>query len=325
METLSIKGSLTRRAALRNIAIAGSGTVAAQMLGGAEAVSLEVSGKPVEVTLSAASSKTIRITIQAVENGLAQPVPMDGALAREQFGKTVARVRAVTASGKKEFRCGEFSVQISANPLSLRVTGKDRRVVQEFQVEAGGEVRFQLGEGALFGLGQGGPQFDKRGQVDQMGSGQGGFRLRTHGAKVPVPFLIGTSGWAIYLHQPAGAFDLSGDKGLFRPTQPAASIDIFLIASQDPASLLGEYAKISGYPEMAPLWSFGYQQSHRTLGSPEEIMQEAKIFREKKLPCDAMIYLGTDFCPNGWNTHNGEFDWEFESVSRSEARHRRTA
>ena len=23
-----------------------------------------------------------------------------------------------------------------------------------------------------------------------------------------------------------------------------------------------------------------------------------------------MIYLGTDFCPNGWNTHNGEFDWK---------------
>jgi len=42
-------------------------------------------------------------------------------------------------------------------------------------------------------------------------------------------------------------------------------------------------------------------------GPPEEIVQEAKMFREKKLPCDMMIYLGTDFCPNGWNTHNGEF------------------
>jgi len=60
---------------------------------------------------------------------------------------------------------------------------------------------------------------------------------------------------------------------------------------------------------MVPLWSFGYQQSHRTLGSPEEILREAKMFREKKLPCDMMIYLGTDFCPNGWNTHNGEFTW----------------
>ena len=34
---------------------------------------------------------------------------------------------------------------------------------------------------------------------------------------------------------------------------------------------------------------------------------EAKTFREKKLPCDTMIYLGTGFCPSGWNTNNGEF------------------
>jgi len=60
---------------------------------------------------------------------------------------------------------------------------------------------------------------------------------------------------------------------------------------------------------MPPLWSLGYQQSHRTLGSPEEIMQDALTFREKRLPCDAMIYLGTGFCPNGWNTNNGEFTW----------------
>jgi alpha-glucosidase/alpha-D-xyloside xylohydrolase len=72
---------------------------------------------------------------------------------------------------------------------------------------------------------------------------------------------------------------------------------------------MAEYANITGFPEMPPLWALGYQQSHRTLGPPEEILAEAKLFREKKLPCDAMIYLGTDFCPNGWNTHNGEFTW----------------
>ena len=72
---------------------------------------------------------------------------------------------------------------------------------------------------------------------------------------------------------------------------------------------MSEYARLTGNPELPPLWSFGYMQSHRTLGSPEEILAEAKTFREKKLPCDAMIYLGTGFCPNGWNTENGAFEW----------------
>ncbi len=39
-------------------------------------------------------------------------------------------------------------------------------------------------------------------------------------------------------------------------------------------------------------------------------MSIPKTFREKKLPCDALIYLGTEFTPSGWNTRNGEFGWK---------------
>ena len=72
---------------------------------------------------------------------------------------------------------------------------------------------------------------------------------------------------------------------------------------------MSEYARLTGRPEMPPLWSLGYQQSHRTLASREEVLGEAKTFREKKLPCDGLIYLGTGFCPSGWNTANGSFSW----------------
>ena len=47
----------------------------------------------------------------------------------------------------------------------------------------------------------------------------------------------------------------------------------------------------------------------RTLAGPDEILGVARTFREKKLPCDALIYLGTEFAPSGWNTRNGEFTW----------------
>jgi hypothetical protein len=39
------------------------------------------------------------------------------------------------------------------------------------------------------------------------------------------------------------------------------------------------------------------------------VIAEAKTFRDKKLPCDTLIYLGTGFCPSGWNTENGSFVW----------------
>src|SRR5439155_17863598 len=32
-----------------------------------------------------------------------------------------------------------------------------------------------------------------------------------------------------------------------------------------------------------------------------EPLHIARAFREKELPCDALIYLGTGYCTNGWN------------------------
>jgi alpha-glucosidase (family GH31 glycosyl hydrolase) len=72
---------------------------------------------------------------------------------------------------------------------------------------------------------------------------------------------------------------------------------------------MSEYARLTCHPELPPLWAFGYQQSHRTLASHEDVLAEAKTFREKRLPCDTLMYLGTGFCPSGWNTENGSFSW----------------
>ncbi len=48
------------------------------------------------------------------------------------------------------------------------------------------------------------------------------------------------------------------------------------------------------------------------LGSPAQsaqILSIARTFREKRLPCDTLIYLGTGFTPSGWNTGHGSFSF----------------
>jgi alpha-glucosidase/alpha-D-xyloside xylohydrolase len=60
---------------------------------------------------------------------------------------------------------------------------------------------------------------------------------------------------------------------------------------------------------MPPKWTMGYIQSHRTLLGPDDVLNIAKTFREKQLPCDALIYLGTGYCTNGWNVVNGTIDF----------------
>jgi len=208
---------------------------------------------------------------------------------------------------------GGFGPSIRVSRAGAKTAGADGLELTLLINRDTATVTVPVADEALLGLGEGGPQFDRRGSVDRMRSGQGGYQLRTNGGRVPIQWLAGANGWGLYIHQPLGTFDFSRTKqqpgvAVFSP-QPAAELplDVFVALSKDPADLMRAYAEITGFAEMIPLWSLGYLQSHRTLGGPDQILSVAKTFRQKKLPCDGLIYLGTDFTPSGWNTHNGEY------------------
>jgi alpha-glucosidase (family GH31 glycosyl hydrolase) len=268
----------------------------------------------VEVQISPVSAHTLRFCLFAGSPGQESPgqerlISSDGSLVQESWGAPAVRLHAEPGH---EIVLGSLRLKISFHPVSITVTDERGTVVQQFVWdETTGVLSFLSGNAPLFGLGEGGPQFDRRGSTDPMRSGQGGYKLPTHGGRVPIPWIIGASGWGIFFHQPFGTFDLSGAQAKFQPARRSAALplDLFLVSTPDPVTMMAEYARLTGHAEMPPLWSFGYQQSHRTLASREEILAEAKTFREKKLPCDALIYLGTGFCPSGWNTANGSFVW----------------
>lgn len=86
-------------------------------------------------------------------------------------------------------------------------------------------------------------------------------------------------------------------------------LDLFVVTARDPARVMAAYATLTGRPALPPFWALGYHQSHRTLANRAEVIAEAETFRAKKLPCDALIYLGTGFCPSGRNTGHGSWDY----------------
>jgi alpha-glucosidase (family GH31 glycosyl hydrolase) len=271
---------------------------------------LRIAGEDCEIQIASVSAFTLRLSMVPIKGGQASAIPTNGCLVESSWGPALARlggdIRAQTV------KCGDLSVRVSREPLALAIENRKGETVQQVTVDqTTGVVSFVTGDSPLLGLGEGGPQFDRRGSTDTMVSGQGGYHLRTHGGRVPIPWLIGTAGWAMFFHQPFGTFDLAGPMARFLPTSPetALPLDIFVVAASEPATIMSEYARLTGNAEMPPLWTFGYQQSHRTLASEQEIVSEAQTFREKRLPCDAMIYLGTGFCPSGWNTENGSFVW----------------
>jgi alpha-glucosidase/alpha-D-xyloside xylohydrolase len=304
----------TRRQALKDIGVAGAGLAVSGGVIRGQGAGLIVAGKPVEIAVSSVSPATVRITVRPLVDGIPAPVAVTGALVRESFDATVASARV--AAPLTRVRAGDLTVRFTEHPPTLIVETAKGEIVQRFglSAEAPG-MSFLLPEGPLLGLGEGGVQFDRKGSTDQMRNGQGGskedgYSLAIHGTRAPIQWLVGTDGWAVFIHQPYGTFDFKGMDGQFTP--PAASalpLDLFVVSSRDPLVIMREYARITGLPEMPALWTFGYHQSSRTLAGPEEILGVARTFREKKLPCETLIYLGTEFAPSGWNTRNGEFTW----------------
>jgi alpha-glucosidase/alpha-D-xyloside xylohydrolase len=268
---------------------------------------------PAELSVATVSDRTVRITLAPLdENGKPRPGPAPTALV-ERKPETKLQVRELSEA--KEVDAGNLRVRVSPNPLTLTVRGPGDTVVQELVIaEADGSVTFRTAAPVL-GLGEGGAQFDRRGHLHRLLNGQVSppqAPLATHGGTILSPFLIGTDGWALFVHRPFGEFDLRVEKGKFVPRKDTIGkepLEVFVVALREPADALAEYYRLTGKPVMPPKWTMGYMQSHRTLAGPDEPIAIAKMFREKKLPCDAVIYLGTGYCPAGWNVGHGTVDF----------------
>lgn len=270
-----------------------------QALGAFAWTPLSAAPESLELRIGTVSPVTVRLTLAAPGAKVAD----NGSMLPAALVQPRLRISDLTRSHK--VTSGDLRLSISPG-LSVLIEDKAQRTVQQIRIDpATGAIRFRMA-GPVLGLGEGGPQFDRRGSVDEMRNGQGAYRERTHGARVPIPWLIGTEGWGMFINQPWGKFDFTQSEGHFLPSS-GLPLDVFIVGSAEPAVILREYGVLTGYADMPPLWSFGYQQSHRTLASREEILSVASTFREKKLPCDVLIYLGTGFCPSGWNTGHGSF------------------
>jgi alpha-glucosidase (family GH31 glycosyl hydrolase) len=273
------------------------------------AATLQFAGQQSELVISEVSERTARLELSALdENGKSLPPAPSTVLVPLT---SMEKFRARELNGEKDVRVGALRISIKPQPLNVSLWRADGRLVQELTFDESAStnagVAFRT-DALVLGLGEGAQQFDRRGAYYPMEPSWGGWNRPVLGSVVPSPFVIGTEGWALFAHRPEGQFDLREGKGRFIPRRDArgrASLDLFVIDAGEPADALAEYTHLTGKPVMPPKWALGYFQSHRTLAGPDEPLQIARTFREKHLPCDALIYLGTGYCTNGWNTGHG--------------------
>ena len=300
-----------RRLPTRREALAGFGgaALATHPVAGRAQEGLSIAGRPVELRIAPLSSRTLQISLLGLTAGKAEPIAADAAILKTATAAPILATRQLDKP--RVLAWGSMKVQVGGPPLTISFQDAKGKAIQELAINhSDGAISFRAGALPLFGMGEGGPQYDRRKHEYTMRNGQYNPDQRVEGGRMPVPWLISPEGWGLFFHQPFGVMDLKSAQGHFKPTEPAVPpIDLFLVVSSDAAGLLHEYAELTGHPHLPPLWSLGFMQSHRTLTDRAEVMNEAATFREKRLPCDAMIYLGTGFCPSGWNTGHGSFEF----------------
>lgn len=301
--------------------------------------------------IRAAGPGTVRITLRPESYTAA--LPDSPVLPRKEYPAPVLTLGSITVPVKAEV--AGLNVEVIPAPLRIKVTADDGTLIQSLAIGNDGSVSFALDDQPVLGLGEGGQrppeganwrdfpvEFDRRGKADTM---LPRWQSDAYGSRNPVPLMIGTRGWALYFNAPWGGIDLRdaarghftplppGDPGkarqdfknqqlqLGKGIPPAGSVvpgllDAFIFDARKPEEFMKNLSDISGQAVMPPKWALGYMQSHRTLENDAQMVSIVDTFRQKRIPVDAVIYLGTGFTPRGWNKHQPSFEFNPEVIKR---------
>lgn len=72
------------------------------------------------------------------------------------------------------------------------------------------------------------------------------------------------------------------------------NLDYYFIGGSTPARILENHTWLTGRTPLPQRWTLGYHQSRWSYSSAKEVLQLAKTFREKDIPCD-VIHLDIDY------------------------------
>ncbi|HKS05820.1 MAG TPA: TIM-barrel domain-containing protein [Gemmatimonadaceae bacterium] len=333
------------RAVLSVLLVAAVGATAAR------AQQLTAAGQPAQLDIRTAGERALRISLRPVATS--DTVFTTPAIAERAYASAAVSVRTLAAPVTR--RIGALTVTVTRAPLTVTVTRGANDVVQRISFRDDGAVTFALDGQPVLGMGEGGPrpqqgqpwrtapiQFDRSGKLDTM---EPRWQSDAYGSRNPSHMLVGTNGWAIYMPTPWSQVDLTrADTGVFVPWQPteadrapqnernqqqatgkgkppvskvvAGVYDLFVFDARDPAVLMKDFATITGPAALPPKWALGYMQSHRTIEDETQLIGILDTFRSKRIPVDAVIYLGTGFTPRGWNTRQPSFDFNPDVFKR---------
>lgn len=218
---------------------------------------------------------------------------------------------------------GELFLNIALDPLRLefgdgeRVRLRSAPGVFGWECVDDGRMRVQARfvrsfEEHYYGLGQAGPGLDKDGTARRLWNSHYGHGP---GTDMAVPLLISSQGYGLFFDNSWDAdisIGRSEQRATLQYTAEGGELDCYVLFGASPREALAQYAQLTGFPPMPPAWSLGYIQSTRHFRDAQEIRDLARTLREKRIPCDALVFLSTYGDDMGMN--NGVGTLEFHPV-----------
>ena len=152
--------------------------------------------------------------------------------------------------------------------------------------KTGFSVELELAHGErLYGQGD-----ETRDRIQKRGH-RGRMVLMNVTSYVPIPFLMSTGGWAIFMNSTwFHYFDAGATKAdRLRFWADRGELDYYLIAGDSLPTLLDRYTQITGRPHLLPRWAYGLTFVCDERGvRARDILYEAHYFRKEGLPCDVI-------------------------------------
>jgi alpha-glucosidase/alpha-D-xyloside xylohydrolase len=306
---------------------------------------IRVHNQSAQLDIRRAGDSSIRVTLKPIS--FRPVFPFSPALAEREYAAASISLREISRPVTARVgRLNVEILPRPLTIVATTIEGKpiQRIVFQEngdLSFDIGGQPILGLGEGGPLPRGDFRTlpvEFDRSGRFDDM---RPRWQSDAYGSRNPVALLIGTAGWGLFIATPWGQVDLRNpERGVFNPWQPPTQAlprgkgrtnltaqlqgrppvesivpglyDLFIFDGHDPAQEMKDISVISGPAVIPPKWSLGHMQSHRelvdkNLASEALLQNVVDTFRAKKIPLDAVIYLGTGFTPTGWNARQPSF------------------
>lgn len=221
------------------------------------------------------------------------------AVAKKKWPTTKFKLTGTTITTRK------LRVTITKSPLRIEFATADgkslnRDVALEWDGTKCRSRRTLARDEMFFGCGEKTGQMNKRGQSFSFWNVDNPQHTYLNGdVYVSIPFLISTRPGAHYGifwdNTYRTSFNLGhGDENSYRLEADAGEIDYYFFAGDSVKEVVRGYTTLTGRMWMPPRWALGFQQCRWSYMSADEILDVARNFRKRKIPCD-VIYCDIDY------------------------------